>query len=159
MNLRNIGRLVAERRRSKGLTLQALASEAGVGRSTLAALEGGKLAELGLTKVARICGAVGLILEVRSPALEEPLLPHRHLTELAGRDLTKAAIDDIISRGDIRAWRDLVQAVRADKTGRIARRVRDVAAALAEQDPRARAFAALLPKLQPKSPRAKRPRG
>ena len=147
MNLQSIGRLIAERRHAKGLTLSQLAARAAVGRSTLAALESGKLPELGLSRVARLCEAVDLVLDARPLQLEAPILPHRHLTEAAGRELTKAAIDDIITRGDVAAWRALVSAMRADETGRIARRVREVARALSHQDAKARAFAALLPKL------------
>jgi transcriptional regulator with XRE-family HTH domain len=147
MNLRNIGRLVAERRRRKGFTLSELALRALVGRSTLAALESGKLSELGLTRVARICAAVDLVVDVRPLHLDTPIMTHRHLTETAGRELTAAAIDDIVGRGDIEAWRGLVKAMRTDKTGRIADRVRRVTAATAKDDARARAFAALLPTL------------
>lgn len=147
MDLRSVGRQIAERRRAKRLTLRQLASAAGVGRSTLAALEGGKTTELGYAKVARLCAAVDLVLEARPLALEAPLMRHRHLTEGAGRDLTKAAIEDIILRGEFSTWRGLAGAVRADRSGRIARRAREVAAALAEDDPRARAFAALLTRL------------
>jgi transcriptional regulator with XRE-family HTH domain len=147
MNLQSIGRAVAARRRESGLTLTELAARAGVGRSTLAALESGKLRELGLGRVARLCEAVGLVLDVRPMALEAPLMAHRHLTEVAGRELTKAAIDDVITRGDLAAWRGLVQAMRADRSGRIARRVRETSAALAEQDSRARVFEQLLPRL------------
>ena len=74
-----------------------------------------------------------------------------HLSENAGRELTKAAIDDIITRGTISTWRKLVEAMNADKTGRIARRVTGVAKALSQRDPKARAFAALLGKLARKS--------
>lgn len=147
MNLHSIGRQIAERRRAKGLTLHQLAAEAGVGRSTLAALEAGKIAELGFAKVARLCTVVDLVLEARPPALEAPIISHRHLTEIAGRELTKAAIEDVIARGDVSAWRELVGAIRADSTGRIARRAREVATALAGQDEKARAFATLLPQL------------
>ncbi len=83
--------------------------------------------------------------------LNQPLMAHRHLSEVAGRELTKAAIDDIITRGTIGTWRKLLQAMDADKTGRIARRVTDVAQALLKRDPKARAFAALLRKLPRKS--------
>lgn len=147
MDLLSIGRLIAERRRVKGLTLVELAAQAQVGRSTLAALEAGKLAELGLTRVARICAAVDLVLEARAPRIETPLMAHRHLSEAAGRELTKAAIDDILTRGDLDAWRGLVRAMRADESGRVAQRVRDVSAAVGKHYPRARAFAVLLPKL------------
>ncbi len=127
--------------------MYALAAEAKVGRSTLAALESGKLKELGYGKVARICDAVGLVLEARPSALEEPLVPHRHLTDAAGRDLTKAAIEDIVVRGDIAAWRGLVEAARRDVSGRVARRAREVLAGSDKADPRVRAFASLLPRL------------
>lgn len=147
MNLGGIGRLVAESRRARALTLQQVATAAGVGRSTLAALEAGKLAELGFAKVVRICKAVDLAVEARPLKLDAPLMQHRHLTDAAGRELTKAAIEDVITRGDISAWRGLVRAMRADKTGRIARRVREVVAALSKEDASARAFATLLPDL------------
>jgi transcriptional regulator with XRE-family HTH domain len=147
MNLQSIGRTIAERRRALRLTQSQLAARAQIGRSTLAALESGKLRELGLSRVARLCAAVDLILDVRPLQLDAPLWPHRHLTEAAGRELTKAAIDDIITRGDIQSWRALVAAMRSDATGRTTRRVREVAKALASHDVKARAFAALLPKL------------
>jgi transcriptional regulator with XRE-family HTH domain len=145
MNLISIGHLIAERRRARGLTLADLAASADVGRSTLAALEAGKLPELGFVKVARICAAVDLVVDVRSLELDAPLMPHRHLTEAAGRDLTKAAITDVITRGDISAWRGLVRAIRAHKQGRLARRVQEVVGSLDKDDTKARAFATLLP--------------
>ncbi|OFZ98308.1 MAG: hypothetical protein A3H35_04020 [Betaproteobacteria bacterium RIFCSPLOWO2_02_FULL_62_17] len=147
MNLQSIGELIARRRRDKGLTLRQLADAAGIGRSTLAALERGRTAELGFAKIARLCAAVDLALEARPVTLEAPLMAHRHLTETAGRELTKAAIEDVILRGGFSAWRALVRAMRTDRTGRIARRAREVAAALGKHDARARAFATLLPKL------------
>ncbi len=116
MNLQTIGHLIAEQRRAKGLTLTQLAAQAAVGRSTLAALEAGKLPELGLERVARLCAAVDLVLEARPVELNQPLMAHRHLSEVAGRELTKAAIDDIITRGTISTWRKLIQAMNADKT-------------------------------------------
>jgi transcriptional regulator with XRE-family HTH domain len=145
MNLQAVGHLVAEHRRSRRLTLHALAAEAHVGRSTLAAFERGKLTELGYGRVARICGAVGLVLEARPMTLERPLARHRHLTEAAGRELTKAAMEDIVIRGDIDAWRGLARAVRRDGSGRLARRLRDVLRGSGSSDPRVRAFVALLP--------------
>src|SRR5580693_8833700 len=148
MNLQTIGHLIAEQRRAKGLTLTQLAARAAVGRSTLAALEAGKLPELGLERVARLCAAVDLVLEARPLELQEPLMAHRHLSEVAGRELTKAAIDDIITRGTIGTWRKLVQAVNADKTGRLARRVNHLAQTVAKRDPKARAFASLLRRLR-----------
>ncbi|MEW6690846.1 MAG: hypothetical protein AB1452_17345, partial [Pseudomonadota bacterium] len=64
-----------------------------------------------------------------------------------GRQLTKAAIEDVILRGGFAAWRGLVGALRSDPSGRIAGRAREVARALARHDERARAFATLLPAL------------
>jgi transcriptional regulator with XRE-family HTH domain len=147
MDLRTIGDLVAERRRELALTLTELASRARVGRSTLAALESGKLAELGLGRVARLCREVGLVLEARPMHLQQPLMAHRHLTETAGRELTKAAIEDVISNGNIDAWRGLIDAMHADRTGAVTRRVRELSAAIRTQDEKTEAFAALLPDL------------
>lgn len=145
--MNSIGRLIAQRRRAKGLTLNQLAAKAEVGRSTLAALETGKLSELGLERVSRLCAALDLVLEARPLHLDAPILQHRHLTDVAGRELTKAAIDDIITRGDIKSWRALVSAMRLDKTGEIEKRVVGTARTLAKLDPKARAFANLLPRL------------
>jgi len=144
MNLHGVGKIVGERRRSRGLTLRALAAKAHVGRSTLAALEAGKLAELGYGRVARICDAVDLVLEARLLMLETPLTPHRHLTEPASRELTKAAIEDIVLRGDLDAWRGLVRALQKDASGRLARHARDVLAGSDRSDVRVRAFSTLL---------------
>jgi transcriptional regulator with XRE-family HTH domain len=148
MNIQTIGQLIAGRRRELGLTLSQLAAKAGIGRSTLAALEGGKLPELGIARISRLCAAVDLVVDVRPLLLEAPILQHRHLTDVAARELSKAAIDDVITRGDIAAWRKLVQAMDADVTGRTTRRVHDVCKALASGDVKARAFANLLPKLE-----------
>jgi transcriptional regulator with XRE-family HTH domain len=145
MKLRSVGYLIGQERRAKGLTLAALASSARVGRSTLAALEAGKLPELGFEKVVRLCEAVGLVLEARPLELDAPLMEHRHLTEVSSRDLTKAAIEDVIVRGDFSAWRGLVQAIRAGRHRGLVNRVLQVAAALSQDDPKVRAFATLLP--------------
>lgn len=148
MNLRTVGRLIGERRRARKLTLPQLAAAAGVARSTVAALEAGKLAELGFNRVTRLCAAVDLVIDVRPPLLDAALMEHRHLTSIAGREMTKAAIDDVITRGDVKAWRGLAAAIRADKTGHLARRVMDVLRISAAHDPKARAFALMLPGLR-----------
>jgi transcriptional regulator with XRE-family HTH domain len=145
MKLASLGHLVAERRRANGLTLVALAASAGIGRSTLAALEAGKISELGFAKVARVCAAVGLVLEVRPLELDAPLMSHRHLTEAAGRDLTKSAIEDIIVRGNIAAWRGLVRALRTTRRRILVNRVQEVISALDQADPKVRAFSTILP--------------
>lgn len=144
MNLISVGRLVAQRRRAQGLTLRELAERAGIGRSTLAALEAGKLPELGFARIARLCAALDLVVDVRPLHLDAPLMAHRHLSDEAGRELTRAAIDDIIRRGDVAAWRSLVAAMRRDDTGRIEQRVRETTRAIGDTEPRAAAFAKLL---------------
>jgi transcriptional regulator with XRE-family HTH domain len=78
MDLRTIGCLVRERRRARNLTLRELAASAGIARSTLAAFESGKVAELGFNKVARVCAAVDLTIDIRPPILGAPLMNHRH---------------------------------------------------------------------------------
>ena len=54
---------------------------------------------------------------------------------------------NIIIRGDVTAWRKLFKAMRDDASGRTERRVREVSAAIAAQDVKAKAFAALLPRV------------
>lgn len=148
MNLITVGRLLGQQRRAAKLTLPEVAQMAGVARSTVAALESGKLRELGFNKVVRLCTSLGLVVDVRTPVLKSPLMDHRHITELAGRELTKTAIDDVITRGNVSAWRGLARAIRADKSGQLTRRVQDVLRASTTHEPKARAFAALLPRLK-----------
>jgi hypothetical protein len=85
-----------------------------------------------------------IVREARPLALEKPLIHHRHLAEPAGRELTKAAIEDIVLRGDLDAWRGLVRALQRDTSGRLARRARDVLAGSDRSDMRVHAFSTLL---------------
>jgi transcriptional regulator with XRE-family HTH domain len=147
MTLASVGHLIGNRRRALGMTLAQLASAARVGRSTLAALETGKLSELGFVKLTRLCAVVGLVLEARPMALDAPLMTHRHLTTEAGCDLTKAAIADVIAGGDIAAWRGLVRVIRAQAESPLSRRVRQVVQAMDKMDPKVQAFAELLPEI------------
>ena len=76
LDLELIGEHIVERRRALGMTQPELARKAGVGRSTLATLEGGKMAELGFNKVAMILAVLGLELKVATanrgrPTFEE----------------------------------------------------------------------------------------
>ena len=64
LTLPELGEQIADRRRALKLTQPELAKRAGIGRSTLAALEGGKLAELGFTKIAMILAVLGLDLKL-----------------------------------------------------------------------------------------------
>ncbi len=88
--LPTLGESIAARRKALGLSQVMLARKAGVGRSTLDALENARLGELGFVKVGRILAALGLemkIQEARSkrPTLEELLEEDRHDTNLDGR--------------------------------------------------------------------------
>lgn len=148
MDLVSLGRLIATRRRAQGLTLAALAEAAGIGRSTLAALESGRLPELGFNKVARICAAAGILLETRPPLLDRSQMLLPQLTDTSGSDFTREAIVEVIGRGDIRAWQALARTVQTEESGRLADRVRRVIGALPRDerdDPRVLAFVALLP--------------
>jgi transcriptional regulator with XRE-family HTH domain len=142
MDLFCLGRLINDRRCAQGLTLADLAEAAGVGRSTLAALESGKLAELGFNKVARICAAAGIVLETRPPLR---YFPPRSLTDATGRELTKAALEDMILSGDGGAWQELLRALKKDDRGVLAFRLRQVVGGLEPNDPNVMAFTALLP--------------
>ena len=142
MDLLSLGWLISEQRRALGLKLAELAQAAGVGRSTLAALESGKLAELGFNKVARICAAAGILLQTTPPL---PHLPPRGLHDARGRELTLEVIEEMISLGDGAAWHELLRALRKDDRGLLAARVRRAVGALDRNDPNVAAFTALLP--------------
>jgi transcriptional regulator with XRE-family HTH domain len=142
VDLFSLGRLINERRSAQGLTLAELAEAAQVGRSTLAALESGKLHELGFNKVARICAAAGILLETRPPLR---YLPPRSLTDATGRDLTKVDLADMILSGDGGAWQELLRSLKKDDRGVLAFRLRQVVGGLEPKDPNVIAFTALLP--------------
>jgi transcriptional regulator with XRE-family HTH domain len=143
MDLASLGRLISERRCAQGFTLARLAEAARVGRSTLAALESGRLPELGFNKVARICAAAGIRLETRPPLLPHP--SHYRLADANGRELTKEVIRGLILRGGAAAWRDLLRALKKDDRGLLAARVRQVVGTLEQDDPSVVAFTARLP--------------
>lgn len=63
-DLEALGRIIADRRKANKLTQAALAQRARIGRSTLDALENGRLAELGFGKIARILAAQGLDIKI-----------------------------------------------------------------------------------------------
>jgi transcriptional regulator with XRE-family HTH domain len=67
---------IAQKRKALGLSQTELAKKAHVGRSTLDALENGRMGELGYTKINNILCALGLELRIqeaisRRPTLEE----------------------------------------------------------------------------------------
>jgi len=78
-----IAELIAQKRKSLGLSQTELAKKAHVGRSTLDALENGRMGELGYTKINNILTALGLELRIqeansRRPTLEELMSEESH---------------------------------------------------------------------------------
>jgi transcriptional regulator with XRE-family HTH domain len=83
LSLASIGELIANRRKALGLTRAALALQAGIGLSTLEALENGRIGELGYSKIVRLLSALGLELTVqqtspRRPTLEDLMREENH---------------------------------------------------------------------------------
>lgn len=79
-----IAERIAEKRRALGLTQTALAKKAHVGRSTLDALENGRLGELGYTRIVNILTVLGLELQLHEAGTGRPTL----------EDLMKEGRDD-----------------------------------------------------------------
>lgn len=78
-----IAEQIAQKRKALGLSQTALAKKAHVGRSTLDALENGRIGELGYTKINNILTALGLELRIqeansRRPTLEELMSEESH---------------------------------------------------------------------------------
>ena len=155
MDLASLGRLISERRHAQGLMLADLAHAAGVGRSTLAALESGKLPELGFCKVARICAAAGILLETRLPLLSCPPL----LSRPPRSGFTKEVLRDLIVRGDHGTWRELLYALGKDDRGLLAARIRSVVGTLDRSEPNVEAFTELLPGIMRRAIARARARG
>jgi transcriptional regulator with XRE-family HTH domain len=72
LTLSTIGEQIAERRKSQGLSQAALAKRAGVGRTTLDALENGRTGELGLSKIIKLLTALGLELSLKESVRGRP---------------------------------------------------------------------------------------
>ena len=69
-----IGKEIAAKRKSLGLTQPELAQRAKVGLSTLDALENGRLGELGYSKITNILTALGLELSLQEASSRRPTL-------------------------------------------------------------------------------------
>lgn len=69
-----IAERIAAQRKALGLTQAVLAKNARVGRSTLDALENGRLGELGYSKITNILTALGLELNLREANAHRPTL-------------------------------------------------------------------------------------
>jgi len=65
---------IARKRKELGLSQSALAKRAHIGRSTLDALENGRMGELGYTKINNILSALGLELRLQETASRRPTL-------------------------------------------------------------------------------------
>lgn len=74
VDLLSLAEPIAARRRELRLTQAALAQRAGVSRSTLDALENGRMGELGYSRVSRILAALGLELSLREAGARRPTL-------------------------------------------------------------------------------------
>jgi transcriptional regulator with XRE-family HTH domain len=73
-DLLTIGVKIAEQRKMLKLSQTALARRAGVSRATLDALENGRAAELGFSKVTRLLTALGLELTLQKVSSQRPTL-------------------------------------------------------------------------------------
>lgn len=69
-----IAERITQRRKALGLTQTRLAKQARVGRSTLEALENGRMGELGYTKISNILSALGLELRIQDASSRRPTL-------------------------------------------------------------------------------------
>jgi transcriptional regulator with XRE-family HTH domain len=74
LSLLSLAEQIAARRKGLGLNQSALAKRARVSRSTIDALENGRLGELGFSKIANILAALGLELTLRESPAPRPTL-------------------------------------------------------------------------------------
>jgi transcriptional regulator with XRE-family HTH domain len=65
---------ILKKRKAMGLSQMALATKARISRSTLDALENGRMGELGYTKINNLLAAVGLELKLQEAAARRPTL-------------------------------------------------------------------------------------
>jgi transcriptional regulator with XRE-family HTH domain len=69
-----IAEQIAHKRKVLGLSQAALAKKAHIGRSTLDALENGRMGELGYTKISNILSALGLEMRIQQASSSRPTL-------------------------------------------------------------------------------------
>jgi transcriptional regulator with XRE-family HTH domain len=74
LDITTIGTLIARHRNDLWLTQTDLAARARIGRSTLDALENGRIAELGFGKINRVLAALGLTLKITDSNNGRPTL-------------------------------------------------------------------------------------
>ena len=83
LSISAIAEQIANKRKALGLSQASLAKKAHVGRSTLDALENGRMGELGYTKISNILSALGLEMKIQlasssRPTLEELMSEESH---------------------------------------------------------------------------------
>ena len=88
LDLITIGARVADRRKALKLSQVELSRKAGLSRATLDALENGRAAELGFSKVTRLLAALGLELQLQAASSRRPTLD-----ELIEEDLDDQGLD------------------------------------------------------------------
>ena len=74
LTLASLGLQIAAKRKAAGLNQTALARIASISRATLAALENGRIRELGFSKLSRILLALGLELKTQDAGSHRPTL-------------------------------------------------------------------------------------
>lgn len=74
LDLTSIGSQIAERRKTLKLSQTALASQAGVSRAMVDALENGRAGELGFSKLTKLLNVLGLELRLQPAGSRRPTL-------------------------------------------------------------------------------------
>ena len=114
-DIRRIGDEIRQTRRSRGLSLRAVAAEADISSSSLSRIERAKVESVSLVTLARLCAIVGLDLSARVYSGGAPLRDARHsrvLEKLHGKvyvSLGWGTEVPLPNPGDQRAWDALIR--------------------------------------------------
>jgi len=74
LDIITLGIQIAERRKALKLSQAELARRASIGRTTLDALENGRIGELGFSKITKVLSALGLQLKLHEASSTRPTL-------------------------------------------------------------------------------------
>ena len=74
MSLGQLGKSIRDARKEQGLRQIDLATKSGLSRATIDALENGRAADIGVSKLSRILGVLGAELSIRPATNERPTL-------------------------------------------------------------------------------------
>jgi transcriptional regulator with XRE-family HTH domain len=74
LDLPSLGIQIAARRKRLSISQSELARRASIGRTTLDALENGRIGELGFSKITRILSALGMELKLKETGSQRPTL-------------------------------------------------------------------------------------